>query len=130
MQALNLRSAALAAAVAVPTALASWGAAAQQATLTQEQCNLVAGVMIRVARDAGPETLSTDFKQSLRAFIGNGDCRGPRVIYAPENRDVATYNTMRAILGVGSPPIALERNPGLVVRVSRAPSRQAAVQPQ
>ena len=136
MQNVNFKSAANVIAGAAMLVTASVGGASaqqpvrntpQQQTqdLNQEQCNLVRNVIVRVVQDVGSDTISDDFKQSLRAFIGeNRDCRGTRVIYAPEGRDIDAYNVMRVILGSGTPPIALERNPGLVVRLSRAPARQ------
>jgi hypothetical protein len=120
----SLRNRAFAAALAGSAMLLPVAADAQQAgtpartavttpaiqqPITQRECAIIGETVIRVVRVAGPQTLSDDFKQSLRAFLGNATCDGPRVIYVPTGRDADAYNTMRDLLGSASTPIRLEQ---------------------
>jgi hypothetical protein len=49
-----------------------------------------------------PETVSAEFKQSFRDFLGpNLSCDGPRDIHTPTGPDIDAFNTIRSQLLAG-----------------------------
>lgn len=67
--------------------------------ISQTECDIIAKTSSRVLRAVGPETVSTEFKQSFRSFLGkNLTCDGPTDIRTPTKQDVALFNNIRTEL--------------------------------
>lgn len=72
---------------------------AAPAPFTPEQCKVIAAVAVDVLKALGPETLSGEFKQSFRNFLGPSlTCDGPRDILTPTGPDIDAFNTIRSLL--------------------------------
>jgi hypothetical protein len=74
---------------------------AAPAPFTPEQCRIVAATVADVVRAIGANTLSVEFRTSLRDFImtdGQMTCRGPGTILTPTTNDIAAFNTIRSQL--------------------------------
>jgi hypothetical protein len=77
---------------------------------TKEECAGVMAVALEVVKAAGKDTLSVEFRQSFRNWLGpNVTCDGPKDILTPTDRDIAAYNTIRTGLLLASKPISLEK---------------------
>jgi hypothetical protein len=87
-------------AIALTTVAAMFaGAAAHAGDFTPEQCRSISAVGISVAKAVGPSTLSTEFKQSFRNFLGPDlTCDGPKDILTATPDDVAAFNTIKQVL--------------------------------
>lgn len=84
------------------------GAAA--ADFTQKQCAGIAETAIEVLRAVGKDTLSQEFRQSFRGWLGADlRCDGPKDIIIVTHNDSATYATIREALLRGSKPISLQK---------------------
>jgi hypothetical protein len=84
---------------------------AAAAPFTPDQCKVVAAAISEVLRTLGPDTLSVDFRTSLRDFVvtdGKLTCEGSRDILTPTAKDIAAFNTIRTILLGGLHPISLQ----------------------
>lgn len=86
--------------------------AAKASDFSEQDCTKIVGVTTSVAKELGPQTLSAEFKRSMREFLkpnGTADCSGPRDILTPTVVDVAAFNTMRTLLLAGSHPVSLQK---------------------
>jgi hypothetical protein len=84
---------------------------ASPAPFTAEQCKVIAATISQVLSTVGADTLSIEFRTSLRNFVvteGKLTCGGSRDILTPTTKDIAAFNTIRTILLGGSSPISLE----------------------
>lgn len=78
--------------------------------LTAEQCRIVSAIAVKVVKAVGPDTLSPEFRQSFRDWLGPEiACDGPKEIRTPTPEDVAAFNTIRGTLLQGPAPISLSQ---------------------
>jgi hypothetical protein len=97
-----LRSLGLGIAVTSPTTAFS-------ASLTTDECKVVAAVAGKVVKAIGRDTLSLEFRQSFRNWLGAElTCDGPTDILTPTVNDVAAFNTIRTVLVAGDHPLSLQ----------------------
>jgi hypothetical protein len=72
---------------------------ATAAPFTPEQCKIISAVAVDVLKAIGPDTVSAEFKQSFRDFLGSGlTCNGPKEIETPTANDIGAFNTIRSVL--------------------------------
>lgn len=77
--------------------------------LTQAECRIVSAIAVEVIKAVGRDTLSVEFRQSFRNWLGADlTCDGPREIATPTTNDIAAYNTIRTVLASGEDPIDLQ----------------------
>jgi hypothetical protein len=75
---------------------------AAAAPFTPEQCRIISAVAVDVLKAIGPDTVSPEFKQSFRDFLGPRlTCDGPKQIRTPTVADIAAFNTIRSQLLAG-----------------------------
>jgi hypothetical protein len=97
--------------VIVAGIVSATGGPANAAPFTPEQCKIIASAISEVLGAVGPDTLSVEFRTSLRNFVvtdGNLTCEGSRDILTPTTKDIAAFNTIRTILLGGPHPISLQ----------------------
>lgn len=91
-------------------AAAAMVTSASASDFTQDQCKIITGTALGVVKQVGKDTLSTEFKQSLRNWLGpNITCDGPKDIAIITHNDSVTYRTIRSMLLSGSKPLSLEK---------------------
>ena len=77
---------------------------------SEKECAIIAAVAVKTLRAIGAETLSPEFKQSFRDWLGPDlRCDGPRDIATPTVDDVAIFNTIAGVLLQGDDPISLRK---------------------
>lgn len=64
-------------------------------------------VSTNVIKAVGRDTLSVEFRQSLRDWLGDLTCDGPTDIHTPTGPDIAAFNTIRSVVASGDDPIDL-----------------------
>lgn len=109
---LSFRKAAFGSAFALAALSASFPGNAQASDISQRDCANITETALRVVKTLGPQTLSTEFKRSLHAFLitdNKNECSGSRDILTPNVNDVAAFNTIRTFLLAGSRPISLQK---------------------
>jgi hypothetical protein len=87
--------------VIAATLVSATAGSAAAAPFTLDQCRIVSATVAEVVRSLGADTLSVEFRTSLRDFImtdGHMTCGGPRLIRTPTTNDIAAFNTIRSQL--------------------------------
>lgn len=84
-------------------------AGATAPSLTRAECRVVSAIAVKVIKAVGRDTLSLEFRQSFRNWLGADlTCDGPREIATPTGADIDAYNTIRTVLASGPDPIDLQ----------------------
>lgn len=91
-------------------AAAAMVTSASAADFTQAQCKGITGTAMEVVRTVGKDTLSQEFRQSFRNWLGADlHCDGPKDIIIVTHNDSIAYGAIRSALLTGSKPISLQK---------------------
>ena len=91
-------------------AAAAMVTSASAADFTQAQCKGITGTAMEVVRTVGKDTLSQEFRQSFRNWLGADlHCDGPKDIIIVTHNDSIAYRAIRSALLTGTKPLSLEK---------------------
>ena len=77
---------------------------------SQKECQGIGGIAGAVVRHVGKDTLSDEFRQSFRNWLGaDMRCDGPKEIALVTDNDAATFRTIRSELLQLPKPISLQK---------------------